>query len=96
VDEARDGLTALVRIQHDDVDICARAELHLLERALRERLAVVGVEPTPDVAVAMMAVAHLVGAHAAEWGGDARSGLAEVALLGLRLLDPGCDGGGPA
>lgn len=63
------------------------AELHLLQKAARDKLAAVGVRPTRDVALALMAIATLLGEHAPEWGGDARAALAEVALVALDLTD---------
>lgn len=85
--DATSKVAALVRAQAREIDAWQAAELHLLEQALRERLAASGVEVTADVAVALMAAATLIGEYTPEWGGDARSSLAEVALLGLRLLE---------
>lgn len=87
MDGTRDDLMTVVRAQADEVEPWQSAELHLLGQALRARLATVGVEATPDVAVALMAAATLLGAHAPEWGGDARCSLGELALLGLQLLE---------
>lgn len=88
----RDQLASLVRTQADNVEPWQAAELHLLEQAFRERLATLGVTVTPEVAVALMATATLLGEHAPEWGGDARGSLAEIALLGLQLLGSDCGG----
>ena len=82
----RDQLTMVVRAQVDSLEAWQAAELHLLECAFRERLEALGVAATPDVAVALMATATLLGNNVPEWGGDARCALAEVAQLGLRLL----------
>ena len=91
--EDRTGLTGVVRAQAEGMEAWQAAELHLVEQALRERLALLGVTVTPDVAAALMATATLLGDHAPEWGGDVRCGLQEVALLGLRLLeDDGLEG----
>ncbi|MPZ72748.1 MAG: hypothetical protein GEU74_05865 [Nitriliruptorales bacterium] len=83
----KEQLATLVRAQACDMEAWQAAELHLLSQALRERLDALGVAVTPDVAVALMATATLLGDHAPEWGGDARCSLGELALLGLTLLD---------
>jgi hypothetical protein len=84
-DPARD-LADLVGRQAETLEVWANAELHVVEVVLKERLALLGVEPTPDMAVALMALAQLLAERTQEWGGDARDVLAEVAVLGLRLL----------
>ena len=84
--DGRLALETLVRGQACDLEAWQEAELHLLEQAFQERLEAVGVVPTHDVAVALMATATLLAEHAPEWGGDVRCSLAEVAMLGLRLL----------
>ena len=83
----RDELATLVQAQACDLEAWQAAELHLLEQAFRDRLAALGVAVTPDVAVALMATATLLGDSVPEWGGDARCALGEVAQLGLRLLE---------
>ena len=83
----REDLTTVVRAQSGAMEPWQAAELHLLEQAFRERLALLGVAATPDVAVALMATATLLGNASPEWGGDARCVLGEVAQLGLRLLE---------
>jgi hypothetical protein len=85
-DPARD-LADLVGRQAETLEVWANAELHVVEVVLRERLSLLGVEPTPDMAVALMALAQLLAERTPEWGGDARDVLAEVAVLGLRLLE---------
>ena len=82
----RNTLTGLVQAQAGELEAWQAAELHLLECALRERLEALGVAVTPNVAVALMATATLLGDSAPEWGGSARCALGEVAQLGLRLL----------
>ena len=70
----------------------ARSDLwfyYHLGRMLRERLAVLGVEVTPDLSVTLMAVAMLLAEHSPEFGGDARDALGEIAQLGLNLLVEG-------
>lgn len=84
--DARAQLTDLIRSQLDERDVCAVAGTYLLEVELRERLAVLGVEPTPDLSVALMALAMLLAEKAPEWGGDCRDTLGEIAQLGLSLL----------
>lgn len=86
VEDARAQLTALIRKQRDYRDVCDVAGTYLLEVELRERLAVLGVEPSPDLSVALMAVATLLVEKSPEWGGDARDVLSEVAQLGLSML----------
>jgi hypothetical protein len=85
---ARAQLTDLIREQLESRDVCDRAGTYLLEVELRERLAVLGVEPTPDLSVALMALAMLLAERAPEWGGDTRDTLGEIAQLGLSMLSP--------
>ncbi len=85
--QEREQLATLLRSQADTLECWETAELHLLEGAVRRHLAGLGVEPGPDIAVALMAVATLLTDRAPEWGGHERDALAEVALLGLRLLE---------
>ena len=84
--DERTNLTELIRNQLAARDVCDVAGTYLLEVELRERLAVLGVEPSPDVSVALMAVAMLLAEKAPEWGGDCRDALGEIAQLGLSLL----------
>lgn len=79
-------LAALVRAQTDELEPWESAELHLLETALRDRLAALRVNVDCDVAVALMAVAELLVHTTPEWGGDARTTVGEIGMLGLRLL----------
>jgi hypothetical protein len=85
----RESLTDLIRTHLADRDVCERAGTYVLEAELRDRLAALGVEPSPDVSVALMAVAMLLAEQAPEWGGDCRDALAEIAQLGLSLLIDG-------
>lgn len=87
MDDGRDELTTVVRRQVCSLEAWQEAELHLLGRALRERLATLGIHPTRDVAAALMATATLLSEHAPEWGGDVRCSLSEIAMLGLGLLE---------
>ena len=87
-DEQLRQLAELVGQQACNLDVWTSAELCVLEVLLRERLAALGIEPSPEVGACMMAVAQLLSERAPEFGGDARDTLAEVAVLGLRLLDP--------
>ena len=85
--EERERLATLLRSQAEALECWETAELHLLEHAVRDHLAELGIEATPDVAVALMAVATLLTDRTPEWGGHARDALAEVAQVGLRLLE---------
>ena len=87
--DERTKLTDVIRAQLADRDVCEVASTYLLQVELRERLAAVGVAPTPDVSVAFMAVAMLLAEHTPEFGGDSRDTLLEVAQLGLSLLIEG-------
>ena len=80
-------LTELVSRQAASLECWESAELHVLEVLLRERLTLLGIHPGPETGATLMAVAQLLAERAPEWGGDARGTLAEVAILGLRLLD---------
>jgi hypothetical protein len=87
MDGARDRLATIVRAQAHDLEICEAAQLHLVEVLLRERLETLAIEPSPDLAVALMAVSVLLAQRTPEWGGDSRDVLGEIAQLGLRLLE---------
>ena len=87
-DDSSRELAELVARQADTMEVWQSAELCVLEVMLRERLAVLAVEADEELGVALMAVAQLLAQRAPEWGGDARDTLAELAVLGLRLLDP--------
>jgi hypothetical protein len=91
VGDARTQLTDLVRTQLAERDVCEVAGTYLLEVELRERLALVAVEMSPDISVALMAVAMLLAERAPEWGGDCRDTLCEIAQLGFALLVAGED-----
>ena len=84
--DPRADLTELIRNQLAARDVCDVAGTYLLEVELRERLGALGVDPTPDVSVALMAVAMLLAEKAPEFGGDCRDALGEIAQLGLSLL----------
>ena len=89
VGDARAQLTELIRLQLESRDICDVAGTVVLEVELRERLGLLGVAPTPDLSVALMALAMLLAERAPEWGGDCRDTLGEIAQLGLSLLMEG-------
>jgi len=89
VSDARGDLTELIKSQLAERDVCDVAGTYLLEVELRERLAVLGVEVTPDMSVALMAVAMLLAEKSPEFGGDCRDALGEIAQLGLSLLAEG-------
>lgn len=82
-------LADLVGRQAATMEIWQSAELCVIEALLRERLALLQVKPSEDVGVALMAAAQLLAERSPEFGGDARDTLAELAVLGLRLLDDG-------
>jgi hypothetical protein len=81
-------LADLVGRQAAGLDVWKDAELHVIEVMFRERLAVLGITPCADLAAGLMALAQLLSESAPEFGGDARDTLADVAVLGLRLLEP--------
>jgi hypothetical protein len=95
VADERANLTELIRAQLAERDIWEVASTHILCAELRDRLRALGVESTPDVSVALMAVAMLLAEKAPEWGGDCRDTLGEIAQLGLRLLVDGEGDAGP-
>ncbi len=80
-------LAAIVARQASTMAAWEDAELHVLEVVLRERLCALRITLTPDVGAVLMAVAQLLAERPPEWGGDARDTLAEIAVLGLRLLE---------
>ena len=80
-------LAELIGRQAAGLDVWEDAELCVLEVCLRERLALLGIEVTPELAAGLMATAQLLAERSPEWGGDARDTLSEVAVLGLRLLN---------
>jgi hypothetical protein len=85
--DARESLTDAVRAHACEATPWEQAEAHLLEQEYRARLAALHIEPTPDLAAALMAVAYFFGQYTPEFGGDVRCTLGEIALLGLHLLD---------
>jgi hypothetical protein len=85
--DSREQLATLVRTQTEDQECWERAETVLRAGALRERLATIGVELTPDVAAALMAAAVSLAQGSAEWGGDYRDALCDLAALGLELFE---------
>jgi hypothetical protein len=86
VGDERERLVTVVRALADDRAIWEIAGTCVLETTLRERLAVLGIEVTPDLGAALMAVAMLLAEEAPEFGGDCRDALCEIAQLGLALL----------
>ena len=87
--DARVDLTDLIKSQLAERDVCSVAGTYLLEVELRERLELLGVSVTPDVSVALMAVAMLLAEKSPDFGGDCRDALGEIAQLGLSLLVEG-------
>ncbi|MDP9402356.1 MAG: hypothetical protein M3P85_03275 [Actinomycetota bacterium] len=82
-----EAVAAATRAQAAGLEAWEQAELHLLDGALRDRLSRLGLAPSAEIGATLMVVAQLLAEHSPEWGGDVRSTLAEVALLGLRLLE---------
>ena len=80
-------LAEMVARQAASLQAWESAELHVLEVMLRERLCSLGIGAGPETGAVLMAVAQLLAERPPEWGGDARDTLAEIAVLGLRLLD---------
>lgn len=76
-----------------EADCAQQAEWHLLEMEFRARLDDAGIQAGPDAAATLMAAAVFLAQHVPEWGGDARDSLADLAHLGLRLLED-ADGAG--
>lgn len=75
------------RQQAADQECWERAESVLRGDALRARLEELAVPVTPEVAVALMAAAQVLAEGSAEFGGDYRDGLADLAALGFTLLE---------
>jgi hypothetical protein len=83
----RRQLAELVAQQAADMEAWESGELYLLEVALRERRALLGCTSNDQLGAALMAVAQLLAERCPEWGGDARTTLCDVAVLGLRLME---------
>jgi hypothetical protein len=83
----RRQLAELVAQQAAEMEAWESGELYLLEVALRERLALLGCTSNDQLGAALMAVAQLLAERCPEWGGDARTTLCDVAVLGLRLME---------
>ncbi len=83
----RERLATLVRTQVAGSECWMRAETCLRAEGLRARLDDLDVPVTPDVAAALMAAAMLLASTSDEWDGDYRDALADLAALGLELLD---------
>lgn len=83
----RDRLLTAVREQAAGQTCWERAETVLRASSLRERFEHLGIAGDGDVPVALMAVALVLAEGTDEWGGDYRDALAELAAVGLALLD---------
>jgi hypothetical protein len=83
---AHPDLLRAVDSQTANAECWQRAEWHLLAAAFRERLEVLGIAPSADAGVALIAAALFLAEHTAEWDGDARDALGELAQLGRDLL----------
>jgi hypothetical protein len=86
VGDERQQLVTVVEALAAERAIWQIAGTCVMERALRERLAILGIEVTPDLGAALMATAMLLAEEAPEFGGDCRDALGEIAQLGLALL----------
>ena len=86
-EDGREQLATLVRRQAAETDCCARAATAVRASLLRDRLEDIGVVVTPDVAASLLAAAMLLTSGSAEFGGDYRDALADLAGLGLELFD---------
>jgi hypothetical protein len=62
------------------------AEWHLLTKAFEERLASLDLDATPSAGATLIAAALFLAEHTAEWDGDARDVLSELAQLGRALI----------
>jgi len=62
-------LAELIGRQAAGLDVWEDAELCVLEVCLRERLAVLGIKATPELAAGLMAAAQLLAERSPEWGG---------------------------
>ncbi len=83
---AHPDLLRAVDAQTADAECWQRAEWHLLAASFRERLDELGIEPSGDAGVALIAAALFLAEHTAEWDGDARDALGELAQLGRDLV----------
>ena len=83
----RRQLAELVAQQAAEMEAWESGELYLLEVAFRERLALLGCTSNDQLGAALMTVAQLLAERCPEWGGDARTTLCDIAVLGLRLME---------
>jgi hypothetical protein len=84
--EAHPDLVRAADAQSANAECWQRAEWHLLTSAFAERLDHLGIEPTGESGAALIAAALFLAEHTAEWGGDARDALGELAQLGRSLI----------
>lgn len=85
--DAWEQLLTIVRLQGDATDCWKRAENVLRADLLRSRLDEIAINITPDIAASLMAAAMLLASTSDEWGGDYRDALADLAAIGLELID---------
>lgn len=83
----RERLTTVLRERAAEAPCWERAETVLRSEAVRERLVGLGIDVTPDLAVALMAAAVALADGTDEWGGDYRDALGDLGSVGLALLD---------
>jgi hypothetical protein len=83
----RERLTTVLRERAAEAACWERAETVLRAEAVRERLRTLGIDVTPDVAVAIMAAAVALADGTDEWGGDYRDALGDLGSVALALLE---------
>lgn len=83
----RERLTTVLRERAAEAACWERAETVLRTESVRERLTALGIEATPEVAVALMAAAVALADGTDEWGGDYRDALGDLGSVGLALLE---------
>jgi hypothetical protein len=83
---AHPDLLRAVERQLADAECWQVAEWHLLTAAFAERLAALGIEASSETGAVLIAAALFLADETAEWGGDARDALGELAQLGRSLI----------
>jgi hypothetical protein len=86
VDE-RERMLSAMRAQGAERACWERAESVLRSEVLRHRLEELGIAADGDAPVALVAAALVLAQATEEWGGDYRDALADLAAVGLALLD---------
>lgn len=86
------GVVAAVQAAAQEAEPWRTAEWHLLDQAFRERLSAAGILPGADAGAVLMIASVFMAEHTAEFGGDTRDALADMAQLGMRLLTDAAEG----